>query len=197
VNNAGKRSQGRGGCKHRLYRLTRIPLAQHHCSSGVFLNRMKELDISRKVYMRISFPSTLLGFVLLSGLTANSLLAQDQTTAGVSSTPTSDASSTQPHKAPDPQRQAKRMARKLGLSSDQTAKIEPILADRDQRVQDVRSNTNLAPSDRKAQLHGIARDSNSKIEAILTDTQRQQYEQMKQDRRAKRQQNQSGVPTNS
>jgi pantothenate synthetase len=89
------------------------------------------------------------------------------------------------------------MARKLGLSSDQTAKIEPILADRDQRVQDVRSNTNLAPSDRKAQLHSIARDSNSKIEAVLTDTQRQQYEQMKQDRRAKRQQGQSGVPTNS
>jgi protein CpxP len=158
---------------------------------------MKALDISRKVYMRISFPSTLLGFVLLSGLTANSLLAQDQPSAGVSPTPTSNASSTQPHKAPDPQRQAKKMARKLGLSSDQTAKIEPILADRDQRLQDVRSNTNLAPSDRKAQLHGIARDSNSKIEAILTDTQRQQYEQMKQDRRAKRQQGQSGVPTNS
>jgi protein CpxP len=147
--------------------------------------------------MRISFPSTLLGFVLLSGLTGNSLLAQDQTSAGVASTPTSNASPTHPHKAPDPQHQAIKMAKKLGLSSDQTAKIEPILADRAQRVQEVRSNTNLAPSDRKAQLHGITRDSNSKIEAILTDTQRQQYEQMKQDRRAKRQQAQSGIPTNS
>ncbi len=40
----------------------------------VFLKHvMKALDIFRKVYMRISFPSTLLGFVLLSGLTANSL----------------------------------------------------------------------------------------------------------------------------
>src|SRR5271156_6048746 len=101
-------------CRCRRNDCIRIPHAQHQCSSGVFLNRMKALDISRKVFMRISFPSTLLGFVLLSGLTANSLLAQDQTTAGVSSTPTSDASSTLPHKAPDPQRQAKRMARKLG-----------------------------------------------------------------------------------
>jgi periplasmic protein CpxP/Spy len=171
--------------------------AQHRCSSGVFENRMKASDIFRKVYMRIGFPSTLLGVVLLSGLTGSSLLAQDQTSAGVTSTHTSVASPSQPHKAPNPQRQAKKMAKKLGLSSDQTAKIEPILADRDQRVQDVRSNTNLAPSDRKAQLHGIARDSNSKIEAILTDTQRQQYEQMKQDRRAKKQQAQSGFPTNS
>jgi periplasmic protein CpxP/Spy len=173
------------------------PIAQQHYSSGVFLNRMKVLGISRKVHMRIGFSSTLLGFVLLSGLTGTSLLAQDQTGAGVSSTPTSGASSAQPHQAPNPQRQAKKMAKKLGLSSDQTARIEPVLADRDQRVQDVRSNTKLAPSERKAQLHGIARDSNTKIEAILTDTQRQQYEQMKQDRRAKKQQAQSGVPANS
>jgi periplasmic protein CpxP/Spy len=173
------------------------PSAQQRCSSGVSLNRVKALGISRKVYMRINFPSALLGVVLLSGLTGNSLLAQDQTSAAVASTPTSGASATQPHKVPNPQHQAKKMARKLGLSSDQVARIEPILADRDQRVQDVRSNPNLAPSDRKAQLHGIARDSNGKIEAILTDTQRQQYEQMKQDRRAKKQQAQSGVPTNS
>jgi periplasmic protein CpxP/Spy len=162
-----------------------------------FSKQEKAFDISRKAYMRISVPSTLLGFVLLSGLTGNSLLAQDQTSAGVNAAPTSAASSTQPHKAPNPQHQAKKMAKKLGLSSDQTAKLEPILADRDQRVQEVRSNTSLAPADRKAQLHGIARDSNSKIETILTDAQRQQYEQMKQDRRAKRQQNQSAVPTNS
>ena len=172
-------------------------LAQQTLLIWCFSKQDEALDIFRKAYMRISFPSTLLGFVLLSGLTGNSLLAQDQTSAGVSSAPTSGALSTQPHKAPDPQHQAKKMARKLGLSSDQTAKIEPILADRDQRVQDVRSNTNLAPADRKAQLHGIARDSNSKIEAILTDSQRQQYEQMKQNHRAKKQQAQSGIPTNS
>ena len=89
------------------------------------------------------------------------------------------------------------MAKKLGLSSDQKAKIEPILADRDQQVQSLRSNTTLAPQDRKAQMRGIMQNSDSKIEAILNDTQKQQYEQMKQERRARRQQAQSAVPSNS
>ncbi len=107
------------------------------------------------------------------------------------------------------------MALFLGLSSDRAAKIEPILADRDQRVQDVRSNTNLAPSDRKAQLLTqntsypqpaavtvlYALDSNSPIAAIpqyATDA-----VSTRQTRLAagsgmpKKQQGQSGVSTNS
>jgi protein CpxP len=149
--------------------------------------------------MRILFPSTLLSFVLVSGLTGSALLAQDQAQPGaaVSSAPSSQGTTAQPHKVPNPQHQAKRMAKKLGLSSDQKAKIEPILADRDQQVQSVRSNTTLAPQDRKTQMRGILQDSDSKIEAILNDTQKAQYEQMKQERHAHRQQTQSGVPSNS
>jgi hypothetical protein len=41
------------------------------------------------------------------------------------------------------------------------------------------------------------RDSDSRIEALLNDTQKQQYEQLKQSRRAKKQQGQSGIPANS
>ena len=89
------------------------------------------------------------------------------------------------------------MAKKLGLSADQQAKIEPIFADRDQQVASLRANTALAPKDRKTQIHGVMRDSDSKITALLSDTQKQQYEQLKQERRAKRQQRQSETPTNS
>ncbi len=89
------------------------------------------------------------------------------------------------------------MAKKLGLSSDQKAQIEPILAGRDQQMQTLRNNTSLTPQDRKAQIRGIVQDSDSKIEAILNDTQKQQYEQMKQERRARRQQAQSSAPSNS
>jgi protein CpxP len=88
------------------------------------------------------------------------------------------------------------MAKKLGLTADQQAKIEPILADRDQQVQTLRANTALAPNDRKAQLRSLVQDSDSKIEAFLNDNQKQQYEQMKQNRRAKRQR-QSDASTNS
>ena len=149
--------------------------------------------------MRLLSPSTLLSLVLVSGLTGSALLAQDQAqpAPGVPSAPSSQGTSAQPHKVPNPQHQAKRMAKKLGLSSDQKAQIEPILAGRDQQMQTLRNNTSLTPQDRKAQIRGIVQDSDSKIEAILNDTQKQQYEQMKQERRARRQQAQSSAPSNS
>jgi hypothetical protein len=62
------------------------------------------------------------------------------------------------------------------------------LADRDQQVQGLRSDATLAPSDRKAKMHGIRQESDSRIEAILNDTQKQQYEQIKQTRKANRHQ---------
>jgi hypothetical protein len=80
------------------------------------------------------------------------------------------------------------MAKQLGLTPDQQSKIEPILADRAQQIQSVRSDTTLAQKDRKAKLHGIRQDSDSKIEAVLNDTQKQQYEQIKQSRKANKQQ---------
>jgi protein CpxP len=48
----------------------------------------------------------------------------------------------------------------------------------------------------KKRVHGIRRDSDSKIEALLSDSQKQQYEQIKQSRKASRQQ-QAGAPANS
>jgi len=89
------------------------------------------------------------------------------------------------------------MTKKLGLTADQQAKIEPIFADRDQQVATLRANTTLAPKDLKVQIHGVMRDSDSKITALLSDTQKLQYQQLKQERRAKKQQRQSETPTNS
>jgi protein CpxP len=146
--------------------------------------------------MRLPFLSPLLGVVLISGFTGTAVLAQDQAqpAPAVNSMP---AGQTPAHKAPDPQRQTRRMAKKLGLTADQQAKIEPIFADRDQQLANLRANTTLAPKDRKLQIHSVVRDSDSKITALLSDTQKQQYEQLKQDRRARKQQRQSETPTNS
>ena len=138
--------------------------------------------------MRSFFPSLALGTVLIVGLSGNVLLAQDQ------STPPTTAPSRLRHlhssraHVPNPRHQAKRMAKQLGLTPDQQSKIEPILADRAQQIQSVRSDSTLAQNDRKAKLHGIRQDSDSKIEAVLNDTQKQQYEQMKQDHKANRRQ---------
>jgi periplasmic protein CpxP/Spy len=137
--------------------------------------------------MRI-IPTFALGAMLLTGFSTTTLLAQDQTTQ---TAPTTQA---QPSHVPNPQKQAKRMAKKLGLSSDQVAKIEPILADRSQQVQTVRADATLAPQDRAAKLKGIRQDSDSKIEALLTDTQKQTYEQMKQNHKHHQQ---AAAPANS
>jgi protein CpxP len=143
--------------------------------------------------MRNFFSSVALGSVLVVGLSGNALLAQDQ-----SAPPPVSAQSPAPRPAhvPNPRHQAKKMAKQLGLTPDQVSKIEPILADRDQQVQGLRSDTTLAPSDRKAKMHGIRQDSDSRIEAILNDTQKQQYEQIKQTRKANRQQ-QAPAPANT
>lgn len=135
--------------------------------------------------MRNFLSTVALGSALVVGLSGNALLAQDQTGPP-------PASATQPAQRPahvhNPRHQAKKMAKTLGLSPDQVSKIEPILADRDQQVQSLRSDATVSPSDRKAKMHGIREESDSRIEAILNDTQKQQYEQIKQSRKANRRQ---------
>ena len=148
--------------------------------------------------MRTFVPSLALGTILIAGLSGSALLAQNQDQAAPppTSAQSSGAPSAQrPAHVPHPRRQAKKMAKQLGLTPDQESKIEPILADRAQQVQTVRSDSTIAPQDKKARIHGIRRDSDSKIEAILTDSQKQQYEQIKQSRKANKQQ--VAAPTNS
>jgi Spy/CpxP family protein refolding chaperone len=135
--------------------------------------------------MRNFLSTVALGSALVVGLSGNALLAQDQSAPPPASAP-------QPAQRPahvhNPRHQAKKMAKTLGLSPDQVSKIEPILADRDQQVQSLRSDATVSPSDRKAKMHGIRQESDSRIEAILNDTQKQQYEQIKQTRKANRHQ---------
>jgi periplasmic protein CpxP/Spy len=142
-------------------------------------------EFSRSSTMPNFFSSVALGSVLVVGLSGNALLAQDQ-----SAPPPVSAQSPAPRPAhvPNPRHQAKKMAKQLGLTPDQVSKIQPILADRDQQVQGLRSDTTLAPSDKKAKMHSIRQESDSKIEAILNDSQKQQYEQIKQTRKANRHQ---------
>jgi protein CpxP len=135
--------------------------------------------------MRTFFSSVALGSLLAVGLSGNALLAQDQSAPPAAS---AQAPAQRPAHVPNPRHQAKKMARALALTPDQVSKIEPILADRDQQVQSLRSDTTLAPNNRKAKMHGIRQDSDTRIEAILNDTQKQQYEQVKQSRKANRHQ---------
>lgn len=107
-------------------------------------------------------------------LSAGTLMAQQD----ANQTPAPATPSTIQQHAPNPNRQAKHLAKELGLTRDQVAQIEPILADRSQQMQSLRADTSLTPRDRHAKARAIQQDSKAKIEAVLNDTQKQQYEQM-------------------
>jgi hypothetical protein len=125
----------------------------------------------------------LLGTVLSTGM----LMAQapEATQAPAANAP--QAAQTQPdrpHRAMNPDKQAKHLGKKLGLNQDQVAQIKPILADRQQQIAAVRGDTSLNPQDKHAKMKAIQQDSKTKIEAVLNDTQKQQFEQMLAERRA-------------
>jgi hypothetical protein len=107
--------------------------------------------------------------------------------AGQTAPDNSAASQTECRPA-NPQRQTEFLARQLGLSRAQTAQIRPIIADRQQQIEALRTDTSLAPRDRRARVQGVMQDSRTRIEAVLTDSQKQQFEQILSDRLARRQQ---------
>ena len=174
--------------------------------------------------MRIVPLSIALGSAMIFGLAGGALLAQDQPAAGappssVESQPPSgsqtndtqtgnaqsneapangaETASPRPKRTPNPEREAKSLAKRLALTPEQESSLEPILAARQQKIAQARSNLELPPRARRAQVQKIQRESRNKIEAILTDTQKQQYEQWEQERRANRQmrrQQQAGAP---
>lgn len=100
--------------------------------------------------------------------------------------PAQDMSPQPMRPAPNAAKQARHLARTLGLSRDQVAQIRPILAGRIQQMQALRADPSLNPQDRRQRARAIQQDSRAKIEAVLNDTQKQQFEQMLAQRRNRR-----------
>lgn len=74
----------------------------------------------------------------------------------------------------NPQREAAKLSKRLNLSSDQTAKLEPILADRDQKIAALNSDTTISPMIAKKQMHAIHQQTRQQLATILTPDQMQQ-----------------------
>ena len=132
--------------------------------------------------MNTTKATIILGALLSAGI----LLAQapDSNQAPTANAP--QIALTQPgrhHRTMDPTKQAAHLGKRLSLSSDQVAQLQPILADRQQQMQSLRADTSLTQQDRHAKARAIMQDSKSKIEALMNDTQKQQFEQMLAERR--------------
>jgi periplasmic protein CpxP/Spy len=106
--------------------------------------------------------------------------------------------SSQPmHQAPDPQKQAAHLTKRLGLSDDQSSKIATILQNRQQQIAAVRGDSSLSPQDRRSKVHSIQQDSDSQINAVLTPAQQTQYANMKQMQRQHMQNGHGAAPSSS
>lgn len=78
------------------------------------------------------------------------------------------------HHTHNPQREAARLSKRLNLSSDQTAKLEPILADRDSKIAAVTNDATVSPVVMKQQMKAIHQQTRQQLAAILTPEQLQQ-----------------------
>lgn len=96
---------------------------------------------------------------------------------------------------PDAQRETARLTRQLNLSSDQSAKLEPILADRDQKMADLWSNQSLAPQDRREQMRAIQQSTRQQLESVLTPAQIEQMKSMHHGHRGGANQTQPANPS--
>ena len=117
---------------------------------------------------------------------ALTVLAAGLTFAGAQQTqPTPDAIAPQTtapdgphHHAPNPQREARMLSKRLGLTPDKTAKIEPILADRAQKMEALHENQQLAPQDRHQQMRAIHENTEQQLGSVLTPDQMTQLKAM-------------------
>lgn len=95
---------------------------------------------------------------------------------------------------PDPHLAAQRIGQRLGLPADQTAKLEPIFADSQQKITALRSDTTLSQDQRRQQFRAIRQSMKTQLAGVLTPEQMQQLSQMHH-HRGRGQQQQSAPPT--
>jgi len=100
--------------------------------------------------------------------------------------PANDATATQQQPAQqsrhhnfDPHKAAQRLGKRLNLTDDQTAKLEPILATQQQKMAALRSDTSLTRDQRRQQFQAIQQDTKSQFATVLTPDQLQQLQTMR------------------
>lgn len=85
--------------------------------------------------------------------------------------------------APNPHKAALKMSKKLGLSQDQTTKLEPILAERQQKMKALRADSTMTDDQKKDQRRQIQQNTRTELSGVLSPDQMQQLKTMKQARR--------------
>ncbi len=85
-----------------------------------------------------------------------------------------------------PDEELQRLDKALKLTDDQKGQIKPILEDRQQKMESLRSDTSLSAEDRRSKMRGIFEESNGKIRNTLNDDQKKSFDEMQQRGRGRR-----------
>jgi DNA replication protein DnaD len=99
------------------------------------------------------------------------------------------------HHKMDPQKAAQHLGKRLNLSADQTAKLEPIFADQQQKMAALHNNTSLTEDQRREQARSIFKDTHDQLATVLTPDQMQQLKSMRRGFREGRRQQQPDATT--
>ena len=119
------------------------------------------------------------------------------TVSAQEATPPASAAAAMPHRMPDPQQLARRLAHKLGLDGGQQSQLATIFGARQQQVAAVRADTTLSPRERRTRLLAIRQDSEGQIQALLSPAQQQQYTQLQQAMQERRASRRESIPAAS
>ena len=118
-------------------------------------------------------------FALVAAL-AGTAFAQQSAPAPDAAGNTPPAASNQHMHKFDAQTQLQHLTKQLQLTSDQQAKIGPMLQQRDQQLQALRGDSSLKGADRRAKAQSIMQDSESQIGGVLTQEQNDKWKAMRE-----------------
>jgi periplasmic protein CpxP/Spy len=92
-----------------------------------------------------------------------------------------------------PDEQLKRMTKDFNLTADQQAKIKPILADEQKKMEDLRNDSGSDRQTMSWKMMQIRQDTNDQVRRLLDDMQKEKFDKQEQER-ADRMKNRRGGP---
>ncbi len=76
----------------------------------------------------------------------------------------------------DPDQQLAHMTKRYNLTADQQSQLKPILANHQQQMMALRSDTSMSRQDKMAKMQSMQQDHMQKVEAVLTADQKTKFE---------------------
>lgn len=85
--------------------------------------------------------------------------------------------------APSVDDQIKHLTKKLNLSSDQQAKLKPILEDQRKQMEAVHNDSSLSREDRFSKMQTLRQSSDTEIRGVLNEDQQKNFDKMREEQK--------------